>query len=127
MVQGTATGSRLGWAIFVCAVVALGAGFLYMTEDPDEATVDLHAAWTPPRDISVSWQIGALISGERFAAEDIGQFNLTLQVPRGTEVVVLVEQGPETGYAECQINVDGQEADRIVVDDGENCRVKAIV
>lgn len=127
MTQAVGNRNGLAWALFLCAVALLGAGVLVMVDSPDEATVDLHAAWVPPRNMTVNWQIGSLISGERFGNDDIGQFNLTLQVPRGTEVVILAEQGTQPGYLECQINVDGQEVAKQVVDNGDNCRVETVI
>lgn len=127
MAQAVDNRSKLPWAVFVGVVALLVYGMVVIVDGPDEATVDLHAAWVPPRNMTVNWQIGALISGERFGNDDIGQFNLTLQVPRGTEVVILAEQGTQPGYLECQINVDGTEAVKQVVDNGDNCRVETVI
>lgn len=111
----------------VCALllVAVYTGFR-LSQDPDEVTVDLHASWTPQRNMTVSWQIGALISGERFTVDDVGQFNLTLRVPRGTELVVLAEQGAQGGLLICHIAVAGQSPVTQTLDSNETCRVEAV-
>lgn len=127
MTQAVVTRSRLPVLALVLGVILIGASFLYVNRDSsDEVEVDLHASWTPQREVTVHWQIGALISGEHFTADDVGQFNLTLRVSRGTELVVLAEQGTQGGFLECQISVEGQGPVRDFVDNGENCRVDTV-
>lgn len=113
-------------AIGLALVVLVGAGLLYVTRPTDEVSVDLHAAWTPQRDVTVHWQIGPLISGESFSAEDVGQFNLTLNVARGTELVILAEQHGQEGVLECQITAGDQVPVLMISLDGEDCRVGTI-
>lgn len=109
-----------------CVVGLVVVGMVLKVEQT--IPVFLHASWTPQRSMTVNYQIGAQIHTERFDRFDVGRWELEVDVPPGTELVVVVEQGADAtagGALFCQMWIAGESADKLPVSGTGDCRVEA--